>query len=789
MRTMRFFIFIALVFLIIPVLPAQNLNYTVSGTVKDAKTGETLIGVSITTGNASGIGTVTNEYGFYSLTLPPGAYDLVYSYVGYETVHSHVQLNENKVSDIQLGEKADVLNTVDIQSEKEEDRIMETEMNVEKINMQVMNKIPVFMGERDVFKTIQLLPGVLPAGDGNSGFYVRGGSADQNLILLDEAVVYNPSHLMGFFSTFNSDAIKDATLYKGSVPAQYGGRMSSVLDVKMIDGDNQNYHVSGGVGLISAHLNVEGPIEKGKSSFFISGRRTYADVFLKLLNDSALSGTSLYFYDINAKLNFQLGQKSRLYVSGYYGADQLGLGSFGMGWSNGTATLRWNYIINPKLFSNTIFTFSDYKNDLRVSLDSSDVTIHSEIMDFNLRQEFQYYALNNLTFRFGYASTFHNINPGQYERPGDTASVFSELTRRYSWENAIYANGEWKLSSRVKMQAGLRLVAFSVIGGGGDFYEFNPDGSFSDTIHTTATEFVTTYFNIEPRLSFNFRLTENTAIKVAYDRNTQFLHLLSNSVASNPMDKWVPSSNNIRPEISDQVSLGIFQNLKNNMFELSLEGYYKNMQNVVDYKDGADITNNELYESDLLYGEGRAYGMELAVRKNKGNFTGWVSYAFTRTEKKINGINDGGWYPARQDRTHAVSLVLMYTIDRWTFSGNWVYYTGNAVTFPSGKYTVDGQTVFLYTERNGYRMPDYHRMDLGVTVDLKRKKFPPLKPGQKEKRRMITSELSFGAYNTYAQHNPYIISFKQDVDDPSITVAQKTYLFSIVPYVSYNFKF
>lgn len=768
------------------VLHAQTAKITVSGTVKDATTGETLIGVALRPAEIPQAGAVTNEYGFYSLSIPGGRYQLQWEYLGYEKTVLSVDLRSDTVLDIHLRPHSRELGTVEVVAEKEDDKVTQTQIGMDKINMQVMNKIPVLLGERDILKTIQLMAGVQPSSEGSSGFYVRGGSTDQNLILLDEAVVYNPSHLFGFFSVFNSDAIKDATLYKGNAPAQYGGRLSSVLDIKMNEGDNQNYHISGGLGLISSHLNVEGPIQKGKSSFLVTGRRTYADLFLKLTNDSNLRKTSLYFYDINAKMNFRLSKKSTLYISGYYGSDQLSMGS-SMDWSNGTSTIRWNYLIHPKLFSNTCFTFSDYTNNIRISADNLEIGIHSEIMDFNLRQEFQYYPSTAHALRFGFNSIYHIIRPGDISRSGDTISGISNLTRRYSWENALYAGDEWKITKFMKASYGIRLVSFSVLGGG-NFYTFHPDGSVADTLITADGDFVTTYVNAEPRLSLHFQVSSSTAIKVGYARHTQFLHLLSNSTATNPTDRWVPSSNNIRPEIADQVSLGVFQNIGGKMFEVSLEGYFKQMQNTVDYKDGADILNNELYEAELLYGEGRAYGMELTLKKKEGKFTGWVAYTFSRTEKQINGINNGSWYPAKQDRTHDISLVLMYELGRFTFSGSWVYYTGNAVTFPSGKYQVDGKIEYLYTERNGYRMPDYHRMDLGITVDLRNKQTRLNKYGN-SKRKMIVSELSFGAYNTYAMHNAYSINFRQDEYDPTQTVAVKTYLFSVVPYISYNFKY
>ena len=570
-------------------------------------------------------------------------------------------------------------------------------------------------------------------------------------------------------------------------PANFGGRLSSVLDVRMNDGDNQQYHISGGIGLISSRLNVEGPIQKGKSSFLFTGRRTYADLFLKLAPTEVLRNSQLYFYDINGKMNFQIGKKSKLFISGYFGQDVLGLNNFTLDWLNGTATVRFNHEITPKIFSNSSFIFTDYQTNIKLTSGSSEFKIRSEIMDFSLKQEFQFYLHPKISFRTGIGSTYHIITPGEIDLSGAASFNLASITKRYSLENNLYINGEWNAHPKIKMNGGLRLVNFNAMGEG-YFYSFNSAGAVTDSTFCAFGPIASSYWNLEPRFSINFMLAAHTSLKIGYARHTQFLHLLSNSTSNNPTDKWIPSSLIVKPEISDQVSLGVFQDFKKGMFEVSIEGYYKNMLNQVDYRNGADVLNNELYEGDLLFGEGRAYGLEVLFRKKKGNFTGWISYTLSRTEKQINGINSGNWYPAKQDRTHDLSIVLMYNYKRWNFSATWVYYTGNAVTFPSGKYVVDGVTTFVYTERNGYRMPDYHRLDLGVTVDVRSKKIKLNKMGL-PKRKMLTSEIGFGAYNVYNQWNTYSITFGASETDPNKTVATSTSLFGIIPYISYNFKF
>ncbi|UII29599.1 TonB-dependent receptor [Fulvivirga ulvae] len=746
-------------------------KHTISGTIKDVATGETMIGVSIYVQELKA-GASCNAYGFYSLTLPEGEYHIVYSFIGYESDTAFVILNKNIKIDRDLSEITTELSEVVITAEKKDDNIRNTDIGVDKIDVKEVEKIPVVFGERDILKTIQLMPGVKSAGEGNSGFFVRGGSADQNLILLDEAPVYNASHLLGFFSTFNSDALKDVTIIKGNSPAQYGGRLSSVLDVKMKEGNNQKYSVAGGLGLISSRLSIEGPIQKGKSSFIVSGRRTYADLFLQASED--FEDNSLYFYDLNAKANIWVNDKNRIFVSGYFGKDVLGFGdNFGIDWGNTTGTIRWNSLISPKLFSNTSIIYSDYDSNIELNSDGSDFNINSNIEDWNLKQEFQYFLNSKNNLQFGFNSIYHTITPTRFE--GDSL-VQEEQQSRSSLENSIFISNSSKFSSRFTMDYGLRLSFYSILGG--DTYYRYDQGVLTDSVVLASDEIGKTYYNFEPRLQFSYLLNKVSSIKVGYARNTQHLHLLSNSTSTSPTDQWIGNSYNIKPEISDQISIGYFRNFDDNKYQMSMEGYYKDLQNQVDYRNGADITSTTDVERELLYGTGRAYGAEFLIKKTAGTLTGWIGYTLSRTERKIDGINDNNWYPARQDRTHDLSVVTMYELSkRWTLSALFVYNTGNAVTFPSGKYNVEGNTVFYYTERNGYRMPAYHRMDFGATYT------------RPHKNKKFESSWNFSLYNVYGRQNAYTITFEDHPDDPTRTRALQTALFRWVPSVTYNFKF
>lgn len=757
-------------------LSAQN-KYTVSGTVKDSKTGETIIGALVRITEVKGAGAASNEYGFYSLTVAEGDYTMSVTMPGYKTEKRSIALHANRQENFSLTDTTILSSEVVITGEKQDQNVTDPQMGAQKVDMKEANKLPVLFGEKDVLKTIQLLPGIKSGGDGGSGFYVRGGSADQNLILLDEAPVYNASHLLGFFSTFNSDAIKDVTVYKGNNPAQYGGRVASVLDVKMNDGNNQKYHVSGGIGLISSKLNVEGPIVKDKSSFLITGRRTYADLFLKLSPDTTISNNTLYFYDLNAKMNFTLNEKNRIFVSGYFGRDQIGIANaFGIGWGNATGTLRWNHIWNDRLFTNTSLIFSNYDYKISISSPTANFDITSKIRDFNLKHEFQFFPNPKHVIRFGVNSIFHTVLPGQITATAETAINPIKLQDRYGLESGIYFSDEWNVAEKLNVTYGVRLSVFNVLGDG-DYFLFNNAGAVTDTITYDKWEFGTTYYVAEPRVSFSYILNEKSSVKASYARNAQHLHLLSNATSTSPTDLWIMNSPTIKPEIADQVAAGYYRNFKDNTIEFSAEIYYKALQNQIDYKNGANTQGNELVEGELLLGKGRAYGLELFLKKKTGRFTGWVSYTLSRSERQITEINDGNWYPVRQDRTHDVSLVGMFELtEKWSLAATWVYNTGNAVTFPSGKYYVDGNVQFLYSERNGYRMPAYHRLDFGATW-------------QRKKTEKFESSWNFSIYNVYARENAYAIIFRESETDPNKTEAVRIALFRIVPSVTWNFRF
>lgn len=748
-------------------------KYAISGFVKDLNTGEDLIGASVLIDGLAGIGTVTNAYGFYSISLPAGQYSVTAQFVGLEPFSKEINLVKDTKVDFALDETNVNLTAVVVTAEKGDDNIKSMEMGVEKIALNEVEKIPVLFGEKDVLKTIQLRPGVKSAGEGSSGFYVRGGKADQNLILLDEATVFNASHLLGFFSVFNADALKDVKLYKGTQPAQYGGRLSSVLDIHMKEGNNQNFGVSGGIGLIASRLSVEGPIVKGKGSFSVSGRRTYADVLLKAVNKD-FKDAKLYFYDLNAKANYQLGEKDRLYLSGYFGQDVFGYDDlFGFNWGNKTGTLRWNHLFGNNLFSNTSVIYSNYDYEIDISSDDYERYIISRIQNFNLKQDFEYFAGTRSEFRFGLNSIYYKFIPGVIT---DKEVPTSELDHTYGWENAVYGYQVYKPNANLNVEYGLRLTSFSNVGAA-TFYEYDDEENKTDSTSLSGGEIGNTYFNLEPRFALNYIINPETSLKFAYGRNAQYLHLLSNSTSGNPTDVWISSSPNVKPELSDQVSLGFFKNLRENAYEFSAEVYYKYLQNQIDYKDGAQLQFNENVESQLLYGKGRAYGLELMLNKKAGKLHGWVSYTLSRTEKKIDGINNGSYYPSTQNRTHDLSVVAMYDLSKkWSLSASWIYYTGSAVTFPSGKYSIDGNVYNYYTERNGYTMPNYHRLDLGATWIAR-------------KTEKSESSWNFSLYNAYGRKNAYYITFEEDEDDPTRTQAVQTTLFRWIPSITYNFKF
>ncbi|HEY4786084.1 MAG TPA: TonB-dependent receptor [Bacteroidales bacterium] len=751
-------------------------NYTISGVVKDSLTGEVMIGayISITDGHT---GCVTNAYGFYSLTLPKGSYTIRYEYLGYLPVNKAIQLNSDVRTDVELYPKSISLKDVVVSGEASNHNVTSSEMSTQKLNIKEIKSLPVLFGEQDILKTIQLLPGVKSAGEGNSGFYVRGGTTDQNLIMLDEAPVYNTSHLLGFFSIFNSDAMKDVTVIKGGIPAEYGGRLSSVVDVRMNDGNMKNYGVSGGIGLISSRLTVQGPIVKDKGSFIISGRRTYADLFLKLSSDSNQRRTSLYFYDLNMKANYNLGNKDHVFLSGYLGRDVFNFAQrFGINWGNKTATLRWNHLFSDKLFLNSSLIFSDYSYDITLQGANRNVQISSGIRDFMWKEDFQYFISPHNSLKFGLNSTYHKFFPGSLIATGDTSVNSRILQSKQAVESGVYFSDEIDLTPKLKMNYGLRVSSFSVLGPG-TFYYYDSEGDITDSAVYKRSSVVKTYYGFEPRLSFTRLLTQSSSIKASYTRIYQYVHLLSNTTSGNPTDLWLPTSHIIKPQYADQWALGYFRNFANNNFETSVEVYYKPMYNLIDYKKEADIVLNPNMESQLVFGKGLAYGAEFFIKKKEGKFTGWISYTLSRTLRQFSEINNGKSFPAKQDRIHDIALVGMYhASERWELASTWVFNTGDAVTFPSGVYAIEGRYVPLYTDRNGYRMPDYHRLDFSATNTKKLK-------GTHER------SWNFSIYNVYARKNAYAINFQPDPNNPKKTQAVRLSLFSIIPSVTYNFKF
>lgn len=755
-------------------LNAQK-RHTISGTVSDATTGETLIGASITVAELPGTGVTTNSYGYFSLTLPDGKYSFEFSYLSFDTKILKLNFTENKQVVIKLESASTELQDVVITARSKNYNITSSDIGMEKLEVKQISKIPVIFGEADIMKTLKLTPGIKSAGEGSGGFFVRGGSSSQNLILLDEATVYNADHLLGFFSTFNSDAINNIQMYKGTAPAEYGGRISSVLDVKMNDGNNQSHHVGGGIGLISSRLNLEGPIVKDKSSYLVTARRTYADLFLKLSKDDLINGNKLYFYDFNAKVNYRIDDKNRLYLSGYYGRDVFDFQKrFGISWGNLTGTLRWNHLWSEKLFSNTSVIYSNYDYKVNVLQDAG-FSLTSIIKNWNFKQEFQYFMNSSNTLSFGLSSIYHTILPGQLETTEKAAILPTKLQQKNAVDNGLYISNVWKPNASLNINYGLRLSAYHLFGPG-NFYSYR-NGEVADTTAFSRAEIVQTYFNIEPRLNIAYIINKYNSLKISYTRNTQNLHLVSNSTSTLPTDIWISSSQNVKPEIGDQTSLGYFRNFDKDKYQLSSEIYYRWMQNQIDLKNGADINANELIEGELLFGVGRAYGLELLLKKNTGKLTGWIGYTYSRTERLIDGINNNNWYPARQDITHDVSIVGIYDFSKkWTVSATWVFNTGNAVTFPTGKYMINGNTKYYYTERNGYRMPNYHRLDIGATRTL-------------TKSKTRESSLNFSVYNAYGQKNPFSFDFEQDENNPSKTNAVMTYLFTYIPSVTYNFKF
>jgi hypothetical protein len=755
---------------------AEDERYSVSGYIKDAKTGEVLLFANVLIMELN-TGASTNQYGFYSLKVPAGNYTFQYSYLGYETVTKKVNLKSSLNFDIELPPKSTNLQEVEITGKGRRSAVRSLEMSAVQLDIKQLKAVPVLFGEKDILKGIQLLPGVSPSSEGSSNYFVRGGEADQNHILLDEAPVYNASHLMGFFSVFNTDAIKDVKLYKGGIPAPYGGRVSSVLDIRMRDGNSKEWGVTGGIGLISSRLTVEGPLVKDKGSIMISGRRTYADVAVKAVSDIADS-TTFYFYDFNLKANYILGIKDRMYLSGYLGRDIFGRKEMGFDSGNATMTLRWNHTFNQELFLNTSLIYSDYNYGFKATFGTNSFKLTSGILDYSIKQDYTWYPNTNNMVRFGWNSAYHQFKPGNFTSgsDSDTTGILSTIQPQQALESGLYISDEQKISQTFSMNYGFRLSAFNNIGPY-SVKTYNRNKEMIDSTAYSSGKFYNTYLGFEPRITANYLLNSTNSLKASYNRMFQYLHILSNSTSSSPTDIWTPSTPLIKPTVADQFALGYFKNLPKDNWDLSVEAYYKILSNLVDYKNGANTFLNPDLEAELEFGRGRAYGVEFSMSRTSGKLTGWVSYTLSKSEKQFDQINFGKWFSARQDRTHNISLVANYQLtERISFSGNWIYYTGDAVTFPSGKYLIDGALINLYTDRNGSRMPDYHRLDLGVTYQFKSKK-------------RWSSDINVSVYNVYDRKNAYSISFRKSETVPGTTEAVRLALFGIVPSITWNFKF
>ncbi|MDH6356695.1 TonB-dependent receptor [Parabacteroides sp. PF5-9] len=759
-------------------LLAQEKRFTISGSIKDQSNGEDLIGASILV-KGSRTGVVTNAYGLYSLNLPSGRYTLIYSYIGYGSKEVAVDLYADTRQHVQLALASKALSEVVVSAEGRNANVSKIEMSTEKLSVKTIKAIPALMGEVDVIKAIQLLPGVQSTSEGSSGFSVRGGGHDQNLILLDEATVYNASHLMGFFSVFNNDAIKEVTLYKGDIPATFGGRLSSLLDIRSKDGNNQQFSGAGGIGLISSRLTLEGPIGSDKASFLISGRRTYADLFLKLASDKDIRDSGLYFYDMNAKLNFRINDNNRIYLAGYLGEDRFSTRFAGMNFGNKALTLRWNHIFSPKLFSNFSLVSSIYDYYLKLDLNSQiRQDWKSQMQDYGFKMDFSYHPHPAHTLKFGINSMYHNFIPGKGGGLGEEAVVerFS-MPRQYALESAVYLSNESSIGDKLKLKYGLRFSLFQNITNGEEL-DFLEDYEVAYTKNYDKGKIYHHQSQFEPRLGAVFMFNDENSVKASYSRTAQYIQLASNSASGSPLDIWFQASQNVKPQLCDQFAFGYFRNFADNGYEASAEVYYKDMQNVIDFKDHAELMGNEDLEHEVRFGKGYAYGLELMLRKNSGPLTGWVSYTLSKSRRKADDINEGAWYRSPYDKPHNISVVATYELSRkWSVSANWVYSTGMPVTYPTGRYQIEDNYVPIYSGRNEYRYPDYHRLDLSATLQLS-------KPGKR-----FRNELNFSLYNAYGRKNPWTISFMEDEDQPGVMYGEMVYLFSFIPSITWNFNF
>jgi len=768
---------------------ASGQKFTISGYVTERQSGENLTGANVYL-KETNIGAVTNSFGFYSISADIGEYTLVASFMGKQDSVINISLTTNRIQNFALDEKENTTKEILVLSERSDKNVQSTEMGNIRLPVDQIKSLPAFLGEVDILKTIQLLPGVQSAGEGNSGFYVRGGGPDQNLILLDDAIIYNASHLFGFFSIFNADIIKDVDLIKGGMPANYGGRLSSVLDITMKDGNNQEFQANGGIGLISSRLSIEGPLVKNKASFIIAARRTYIDILANpFISDSNVyKGTGYYFYDLNAKFNYRFSDYDHLYLSGYFGRDVFtyknSKSAFNVDvpWGNAMASLRWNHLFNQQLFMNACLLYSDYNFQFDASEQNFELKIFSGIQDVSSKVDFTYLPFNHQTIKFGVDYTFHTFIPsGVSAQIGGTSLDLGQVVKQYAHDGAIYVNDEFDLWSIFKFNFGLRGTMFSMVG---PFERFVKDANDEniDTLHYAAGQIVKTYIHVEPRLSMRVSLNSSTSIKASYTQNYQNLHMASYTSVSLPTDLWVPSSDIVKPEMATQYSVGLFKNFHKDDFETSVELYYKEMTNLIEYKDGSVPRDNvgDNPDNNFAFGNGQSYGMELFIKKRTGKLTGWIGYTLAKTTRTFPDINGGLTFPAKYDRRHDLSVIATYELSkRWSVSAVFVYATGNATTLPIGRYLIDGRIINEYGERNSYRLDAYHRMDISATY-------------QKQKKGKYESSWNFSIYNVYDHLNPYFIYFENTgtlQQGTFTTTAKQVSLFPFLPSVSWNFKF
>jgi hypothetical protein len=784
---------ILIILILLPLCSFSQEKFTLSGSIAEENSNETLIGVNILIPEIQ-TGTTTNEYGFYSITLPEGSYQIIISYLGFNSIIETINLSDNITKNFSLTDDFEELNEVIIIENIEKLNIKKPQMSINSLTSSTIKEIPVVLGEADIIKAITLLPGVTSAGEGASGFNVRGGAVDQNLILLDEATIYNSSHLFGFFSVFNPDAIKDLKLYKGGIPARYGGRVSSVLDIYQKEGNSKTFHANGGVGIVSSRLLVEGPLKKDKGSFLFGGRSSYAHLFLPLFDIS----NKAYFYDLNTKLSYKLNPKNNVYLSGYFGRDVFSIeDTFENTYGNTVVNFRWNHLFSNKLFSNISLIYSDYYYGLKLNFVEFDWD--SGIQNFNLKYDFKHYISNLITLQYGLNTIYYKFNPGDIQPTTEASGINPfKLIDKFAFENAIYLDVEHKLSNKLALSYGLRFSSFYRLGQdelnvyqNDEAVSFNEDFKIYEKSEPIGTEtfkrsdIISSFHNLEPRLSLAYRLNSNSSIKGSYNRMNQYLHLLSNTNSPTPLDVWTPSGKYIKPQKLDQFAIGYFKNFNDDAYSLEVESFYKSVKNRIDYIDGADLIANNAIEQVILNGRAEAYGLEILLRKNEGRFKGWLAYTLSKSQQQTKGrtltetgINFGNWYNTPYDKTHDISLTGSYQWNqKWKFNANFLFQTGQPTTYPNAQYQYHGINIPSFEGRNTNRLPTYNRLDFSATYTPK-----------PEKIKGWQSYWVFGIYNIYNRRNAATISFAEN-STTGINEATRLSIFGIVPSISYNFKF